>query len=187
MRPCGRAVGDEALMDHFRQIGVYDVSGLIAAVEAYAERFADETWRQDYPGSAHRNSETVYLRMPPIIDAHSLFNSMDVVDLPLMQDVALSEACHAIAGMAGKPLARAMITKLRSGGVVTPHIDQGAYAEATERYHLPIVTNPDVLMRSGGEMVHMPVGTVWWFDKHAIHAVINGGADRTHLIVDVLK
>jgi aspartyl/asparaginyl beta-hydroxylase (cupin superfamily) len=87
-----------------------------------------------------------------------------------------------------KGLARAAFIKLQPGGTITPHIDQGPFAAATERYHLPITTNPDCFLSSGGETAHAPAGELWYFNKHALHTATNGGStDRVHLIIDVWK
>ena len=174
-------------MIHFRNIGSIDVTTLRSAVDRYASQFFEDTWRQDFPNSAHKDSETIYLRMPSEISVESIFNSLEVRNLPLMRDHAFSEACKAISLMTVSTVKRVMVVKLKSGGKVTPHIDQGEYAEATERYHLPIITNPDCLMTAGEETTHLPAGEVWWFDKHALHSVENHGPDRIHLIVDVAR
>jgi hypothetical protein len=174
-------------MMHFRYIGTVDPAPLVNAAIRYSGQFAEDTWRQDFPGSPHQDSESIYLRMPSEISVDSIFNSLEVSNLPLMRDYAFADACKAISLMTIATVKRVMLVKLKAGGKVTPHIDQGAYAEATERYHLPVITNPDCLMTSGDETVHLPAGEVWWFDKHALHSVVNNGPDRIHLIVDVVR
>jgi hypothetical protein len=174
-------------MEHFIRIGEIPIDALAQAAIAHAARFADVVFRQRAPGSPHPDTETIYLRMPPVISRESIFESLDVVDRPMMMEPAFRDAVAAVAHLAGDAPARAMIVKLKPGGRIAPHIDEGAYAAATRRFHLPIATNPLAWLDSGGERRHLPAGTLWWFDKHALHSGGNDGAgDRIHLIVDTL-
>ena len=80
-----------------------------------------------------------------------------------------------------------MIVALSPGGVVAQHIDQGGYAEVTDRYHWIIQTNPAAWMQCADERITPKAGEVWFFDKHVMHSCGNGGdQDRVHLIFDVL-
>jgi quercetin dioxygenase-like cupin family protein len=174
-------------MQHFTRIGTIAIDALAAAVDAHAARFADLVFRQRAPGSAHPDTETMYLRMPPTISRETIFESLEAADYPLMQEPAFRDSVAAVARLAGGRAARAMIVKLKPGGRIAPHVDEGAYAAATQRYHLPIATNPQAWLESGGEHLHLPAGTLWWFDKHALHRGGNDGTtDRIHLIADTL-
>ena len=175
------------MLKYFRNVGSYDPAPVREAVLEHQEAFKEQTWRQDFPGSPHRDSETIFLRMPGIITPDTVFDSLDIKDLPAMLEPRFADACRAIGAVTGKPLARAMLVALRAGGSIVPHVDEGAYAEATERYHLPIVTDPAVLFYCGDECVHMQAGDIWWFNKHEMHFVQGGAGDRLHLIVDVFK
>jgi quercetin dioxygenase-like cupin family protein len=85
-------------------------------------------------------------------------------------------------------VARVMLVELAAGAEIAPHIDQGAYAELTDRWHCALRTNRLCTMHSGGETAHMRPGEVWWFDKHAVHHVENLGAEpRVHLIMDTWR
>jgi hypothetical protein len=87
-----------------------------------------------------------------------------------------------------KEIGRIVIAKLKAGAHITPHKDEGKYCEAHDRYHLPIITNDRVFVTSNNETIHMPIGTIWWFDNKKVHEVINKGSeDRVHIIVDILK
>jgi len=175
-------------MKHFMQVGILPVAPLLDAAARHAARFNDETWRESYPGSPHADSRSIYLRMPPTISVDSVFNSLEVVDRPIMAERAFSEACSAIALMVGTPLARAMIVSLAPNGLIAPHADEGLYAEATERYHLAILSNPKARLKAGEETLRLRPGVVWWFDKHVTHSGHNlGEAPRIHLIVDVFR
>ena len=83
---------------------------------------------------------------------------------------------------------RCLFAKLRAQGEIRPHIDQGAYFERTIRIHLPIVTNPQVIMVADKQSFHMQAGEAWALNNSAVHGVINAHPTqaRTHLICDYL-
>jgi hypothetical protein len=169
------------------RIATMDIDPLVGAMQESAARFADITVRQAAPGSPHPDTETIYLRFPAEITRESFFEGMDVVDYPACHG-ALKEAIRGIAVMVGLPPARAMAIKLKPGGIIHPHCDEGGYANATERFHLPIVTNPAALLSCGDDTVHLEAGGLYHFNKHEMHHGINGGdTDRIHLVVDLWR
>ena len=102
--------------------------------------------------------------------------------------IRAADAGRQVAAVAGALPARAMILKLKPGGRIAPHIDQGAYAEATHRWHAAIETNGQAWLQIADERLHMAPGELWWFDKHALHYGANEGqTDRVHLIVDTFR
>jgi hypothetical protein len=168
-------------------IATLDIGALTDAVKDHRDRFGDETWRQDAPATPHPDTETLYLRMPPVITPRAVFESLIVLDRPLYAG-AFREAVEEIAGIAGKNPARAMVINLKPGGKITRHRDEGAYAEATERYHLPVITNPDAWLEVGDQRMHMEAGTFYRFAKHVEHEGANQGeTDRIHLVVDLWR
>lgn len=90
-------------------------------------------------------------------------------------------------GFQAQPL-RCLFAKLKAGGQVPLHIDNGEYFDKTIRIHFPIVTNPQAVMLAGGRAVHMQAGEVWALNNSGVHGVINGHASeaRTHMICDFL-
>lgn len=81
---------------------------------------------------------------------------------------------------------RAMLTVLPRSTTVLWHEDNGPYHKAHQRFHIPLVTNPGCTAYSGNEMVHMPVGSLWWFNNHVTHSVVNFGEhNRIHLIFEL--
>lgn len=175
-------------MQHFDLIGKMPVEPLIDALGLNDPRFKDMTFRQSTAGSPHVNTETIFLRMPPIISRDTIFESFDCVDCPAMADPTFFDAVRWIERMVQGDAARVMIVKLLPKGVVTPHRDEGSYAAATERYHLPITTNPESRAWIVPEQVHMAAGELWWFAKDRVHCMFNAGdTDRIHLICDIWK
>lgn len=174
-------------MKHFRLLGSVDVAPVVALLPALASYWPRDTLRQDAPGTPHVDTESIYLRMPPVVDERTIFTSMELAYREPMPNYTLWELSNRVGQLASQITARVMLVKLKGGGVIAPHIDQGAYAEATDRYHVAIVSNPACLMHIGDEAVAAKPGEVWWFDKHTVHAVVNKGADRVHLIVDTWR
>jgi hypothetical protein len=173
---------------HFAKIGTVDVGPTIDALARYSGHFSDEKWRQKYPGSAHPDSETIYLRMPPVLTRDTLFNSLEVEDCPLGKAPEFAELVNDVAEQVKGRVARAMLVKLKAGGKIHPHIDQGIYAESTDRYHVPIITNRGAWLQVGDQRQHNPVGHIVYFEKHVLHEGANEGAtDRVHLIIDFFR
>lgn len=80
------------------------------------------------------------------------------------------------------------------GESIKPHKDNGGGLEARHwflggacRIHVPLVTNTDAIMTSGGESKHLPVGTVYEFHNNLDHYVENrGSSPRVHLVMDLV-
>jgi hypothetical protein len=176
------------MMDHFRQLAAVDPAPLVAAVAKHAGEFGRIAWRETTPGTPHPDSAALYLRMPREISRDSVFNALDCADLPLLAEPAFEDAALLLRSLTGAALARMMIVKLKPGGRIAAHIDEGAYAAATHRWHLAIASNDGAWLQSGPDRLTMQPGEVWWFDKHALHCGANDGAsERIHLIADTFR
>jgi hypothetical protein len=82
---------------------------------------------------------------------------------------------------------RARFACLPAGKTVLPHVDRGEYYRLRDRYHLVIRSESGSMLNAGGEAVRMQEGELWWFDNKAVHDACNdSGADRIHLIFDLL-
>lgn len=86
-------------------------------------------------------------------------------------------------------IGRVVCTKIPPGGKVDLHPDQGAYAEAHDRFHVVLETEKDGCeFWCGGEMVLMQKGQFWKFNHELPHEVFNRSkSDRINLIVDVRR
>jgi quercetin dioxygenase-like cupin family protein len=175
---------------HFRPTGFVPIAHVLPALCEHQALFDELTMRQDHPQSPHRATRSIYLRMPAEITVDTIFWGQDVVDYPAASIPAFYKlmADVAFATRQDNRVARVMLVELAAGAEIAPHIDQGAYAELTERWHCALRTNRLCTMHSGGEVVHMRPGEVWWFDKHVVHHVENLGAEpRVHLIMDTWR
>lgn len=171
-----------------RLIGHIPVDLVAVALIAKPELWREEVWRQEFPGTAHGDTESIYLRMPASRESMDLWASLEVEDLAISGRFPFRQLLDDVRTALGGHLARAMLVRLRSGGRIDPHTDEGPYAEATERYHLAIRSPPDCWLRSGSERQAIRPGELWWFNKHQEHSAWNdGGFGRVHLIVDTWR
>lgn len=174
-------------MKHFRLVatGLDDAAAAaLAEIETHPEFWKLLTLRQDYPCSAHADTETIVLRGPTTTE--DIFNNFYLADFPQMAE--LPQVCDFLQPIIEKLpaalLGRVMVVKLKAGGRITPHVDEGAYARFYARFHAVLKSSPDCLFTVGDETVYMAPGEVWWFNHQVTHSVQNGGPDRTHVIFD---
>jgi len=76
---------------------------------------------------------------------------------------------------------------LPPGGRIGEHRDVGVgFAVGRLRLHVPVVTDPAVVMMIGAERTHWRPGELWWGDFSQPHWLRNDSAvTRTHLVADV--
>ncbi|MDJ0391372.1 aspartyl/asparaginyl beta-hydroxylase domain-containing protein [Roseomonas sp. E05] len=174
---------------HHRQVaalGFPFLQQMTAAAQRHATEFGAITAREDHPGGAHGATQSVFLRTPPWpLGPHSQ-EDLRLVDWPALQaDPALRALLDALHVVTGLRPARALLVSLAPGGEVAAHRDEGAYAEATERFHFPIITGPEAVSQIEDEQCSMIAGTLWWFNKAGMHSARNGTSrPRVHLILD---
>jgi hypothetical protein len=85
------------------------------------------------------------------------------------------------------PWLRVVFYRLRAGATLARHRDTGENRLTCGiiRIHVPVITNPRVVMYLDGESYYFPTGTAWYFDATAYHSVENrGDEDRIHLVAD---
>jgi quercetin dioxygenase-like cupin family protein len=168
------------------RIADYDIAPILEILPQFDEWWGEEGWRATMPYSPHRDSEMIYLRRQPGSRPRDILHQLASVVTrhhhgPLAQ--AIDEVC---ALTQGRP-ARAMLVRLAAGGRIYEHADIGIYADATERFHIPIVTNPGAWLMVNGEKYQLPSGGIFAFDKHSVHSGGNDGdSPRVHLIVDTM-
>ncbi len=157
--------------------------------------FKATTWRQDYPGSSHKDTETIYFKMPHLVTEYSVFHSLDSewmgnsLARHLVEDLlkALRFSIMDYFKM-DYEIGRVMLVKLKPWGHITPHKDEGTYAETYQRFHLPIITNETSFMRIESDLVNMREGCVYKIAHREEHECWNlNGADRIHLIFDMRR
>lgn len=166
-----------------------DVGPALAELAANEPLWAEFTLRQEYPGSAHGDTECIVLRGP--FSWAGAFTDLVAIDSPNVARLpAVAEVLVQAARLTrSESLGRVMVVRLKPGGVITPHVDEGAYAEHYARFHLVLdADQPGNVFTCGGASVSMAAGELWWFDHRQQHTVTNGtDRPRTHLIFDVRR
>lgn len=168
---------------NFRRHGRIDVSALCLCVA----RQPEDAWRMDpfrqQRFAVHSDTETLYL----VYDRD--FRHANPTKLPLFEQfaAALQPVIDIVSAQCGDDgwIVRCIIAKLRGGGQIDPHTDRGFSLTHARRFHIPLVTNPDVHFSVGDETTVMKLGEVWEINNLRRHGVVNlGTEDRVHLILD---
>jgi len=167
-----------------------NVEPLLQQLNAHPELWDEITVRQAYPGSAHADTKCIFIRGPLGFTPELYFNDLGSVDYPIEQQTlpAAMPLVEYVCSMLGvTQLGRVLIVKLKAGGMVERHIDEGLYADHFARLHIVLTTNPDCLNFTARHVDHWKPGSVWWFNHKLKHFAVNEGeTDRIHMIVDVV-
>lgn len=176
-------------MHHFERLSCgLEVGPLVEALHRQPELWNETTGRQDYPGSAHRDTQAIFLRWCKGLDVQAAFTEIPAFDFPAIGKLRESHELinYAIRRVNGQELGRVLIAKLRPGGVITPHADEGLYADYYERFHI-VLESEDCLFECGTETAEMKTGELWWFNHKEKHQVWNISArPRLHMIIDMV-
>ena len=178
---------------NFKKIAsCFDVDGALSEIDEHDSLWREITLRQDHPGSSHYDTECIYLRWCRDFTVESVFN--DLVPFHMPASVKLKKCNELICqvhDIIGGDLGRSIVTKLKPGGTISPHKDEGLYAGHYTRFHLPLKTDNlnTMYCENGdetGEHCIMGRGDLWWFDHKKTHYVVNSGSQpRIHLIIDI--
>jgi hypothetical protein len=148
--------------------------------------------------SVFNSSTAIHLRihkpptdgpMPASINEWSVIT--ECVDHPVNYDrfpqtIKLSEWIYQQVN--GIEIGRIMIIRLKSKGVVAPHIDPLDYFEQFSRFHIPFKTTPEVVFNDGKGSAdeHMPYKMLCRLNNRLLHGLYNGSQEnRIHLLVDI--
>lgn len=173
-----------------------DVRPLLRSLEMQSSLWTHITARQTTPGTPHVDTQTIFLRWAAAQTIEAVFNDLDAVDYPALMDLpeARGLLAQSVEASRANTLGRAIIVRLKPGGRITPHADEGAYADHYERFHL-------VLQSDAGNRFHvadpanphiyttaeMKPGQLWWFNHKRTHWVENrSNRERIHLIMDMV-
>ena len=182
-------------MMRFRKVGNLDVAPVLDRVVALnlgSSRDDDLT----VDGLKHK---AVPLRLHDNPTQPSFFEDLPVHDLPLLakwpemqQALVAARAMIAADPVMGpwvdtNALGRVVFSVIEPQGWIQWHRDTGAYIEATERFHWPLVTTPGAVnYEEGPEELHMEVGDLTWIDNKCWHSAVNwSDAARIHGIFEL--
>lgn len=165
------------------------VAALNAAIGRQPELWAEITDRQSYDGSAHRATETIFLRWCKGQTLEAAFTEIPAIDYPATVKLpgAYSLIQEAMKKIGSTELGRVLIVSLKPKGMITAHVDEGAYADHYERFHLVLEAEVGNCFFCDDEMVEMKPGELWNFDHKKSHWVWNDSDNpRVHLIIDAV-
>lgn len=182
-------------MENFKRVARnLEVLPLLNAVKRKDFLWKEITARQDTVGSPHTDTQSIFLRGPLEQTVESIFNDPSAMNYPAMEQLTEShQLIHALADIVNaREIGRIMVVSLAPGGFITPHVDEGKYADHFERFHIILATNPDCWFQcnhdqDSAEFVRMKVGEAWWFNHKREHTFMNEGeTPRIHLIADMV-
>lgn len=178
-------------MANFERIATgLDVQPLLDVLSQRPELWDEITVRQDYTGSAHKDTRAIYIRGPRTFTFKDYFLSTQAYDYPLMDelaDVLVPLLRPVLNALGATELGFVMLVELKPGGQVKPHIDEGKYADHFSRYHLALTGEQGATLTVGGESQHFAPGEFWWFNHKALHRADNASDQpRIHLIIDAV-
>ncbi len=82
---------------------------------------------------------------------------------------------------------RVLIPRLKPGGSIPIHKDNGKSLMEVKRTHIPLITNKNIIFKVGDTTKNLKAGEVWEINNGREHAVNNDSDEhRIHLIVDYL-
>ena len=168
-----------------------EVAPIVDALAKLPDLWGEITDRQYFTRSPHRDTETIFLRGPLKLTPYYYQFDLGAYDYPAMDLLGhvlvpvlrplLTEQLQV------DELGHVLIVKLKPGGRVTEHIDQGAYADHYTRFHVALTSNPGCYQTAGDERATFAPGEAWWFNHKKPHTAANEGeTDRLHIIIDAV-
>ncbi len=182
-------------MKYFQQLDSnVDVELLKQQLELNQQLWNQHDLRTTYPESAHKEAHDIWLRFndfsgyTQIEEYYKAFDDVECIDYPALFELpaAIPLIFNLMHRVQGRRLGRVIITMIEPGKRIYPHIDEGAYADYYDRFHIILQNGEGSIFKCGNEEVNMKVGDVYWFDTSAQHEVINNSLEeRLSLIVDI--
>lgn len=177
-------------MKNFERITTgLDVVPLLKALEKAPELWREITLRQEYPGSAHHDTETIVVRGPKSFTREDYFFDFSALNYPaaIELDYLITPLVWPVLqALEVKELGRLFIVKLKPHGVIELHIDEGDYSDHYSRFHICLQSeNATLTVRN--ETQHFAPGEAWWLDHKALHYGNNDSdVPRIHIIFDAV-
>lgn len=179
--------------ENFKLLGTdLPVGPLLEALAEQEHLYEDipSNLRNTYPGSAHFDTQSILLRWCFPFNERTAFNDLVAVDYPAVWFLCkqVAPVLNALVALTdSQHVGRVMVNRLRAHGEIAPHIDEGAYSDFYQRFHVCLDSDDGNTFFCGGESVQMKPGEAWWFNHKREHFVLNQSARaRTHLLIDAI-
>lgn len=163
----------------------FDAVGLESDVsqfrpEDWTPHFNTQYYEGDWSGIPLRAVKNAHLELyPDPVAAEGYVDTAMLGRCPYAREVLSAFECD---------LETVRFLKLGAGSSIREHRDHKlGYEDGIVRVHIPIITNPQVTFRLGGDLVPMLPGEAWYLNFNLPHSVTNGSAeDRVHLVIDCI-
>lgn len=181
--------------DNFRRIG----SANIEPIKALIAELDSERWQYEAHYKAHCDTQSILLvhdsdfrhTNPTRHPALQIFGSVIRPILAIAADFYdESTKGRVLTEKFGTGyFIRANLARLLPGATIAEHRDMNFSFTHSHRVHVPIITNDQVRMTVGGEILNVPEGEIYEINNRRVHSVCNSGDEpRVHLVLDyVLK
>lgn len=171
-----------------------NVSPLVAELDRNIHLWSEITERQNYEGSAHKETQSIFLRWCKGQSLEEAFTEIEAIDYPALKSLPSARILigEFLRVTKAQQLGRCLITLLPAGSRIDAHIDEGDYADHYQRFHLCITNFPESNFycqkdETYGEFTNMHGGELWWFNHKQKHWVHNdSGYPRVTLIIDAV-
>lgn len=178
-------------MKHFLLISVgLDILPLLYAVSRQPQLWDQHPLRTSFPGSPHAEVSDILLRFQvPEVGASVQTINANHESVPYPAWWVLPEARPLVFGLMGRVsatrLGRVLLTRLRPGCRIPPHVDSAPHSVYYARHHITLCTPPECYFRVEDEVITMRPGECWLVANSKEHTVWNDGTtERIVLIVD---
>lgn len=146
----------------------------------WTEHFVRQNYEGDWSAISLRSpvGETHPIRMIyPDPTAKEFVDTIYLKQCPYFQEVLSNFKCD---------LRVVRLMKLAVGSIIKEHFDHDlCYEDGAVRFHIPVVTNPDIEFYLNNERVILNAGECWYLRLSNPHRVNNFSTeDRVHLVVD---
>lgn len=82
-------------------------------------------------------------------------------------------------------ITKLVFAKLLPNSIIHEHTDNAKMLRIVQRIHIPVFTNPDVIVEINNKQFYMEHGKIYNFNNTLPHSVSNNSnKDRIHLIID---
>lgn len=176
-----------------------EVKLLTHALHRQPDLWNQERLRTTHPLTPHKEVDDILVRFQAAANWRHLDGDDAKMALPILNDQEsvwwpaaqrlpqvrplIFTLAHAVEA---ERVGRVIITRMKPGSRIAPHVDGGEHAAYYERYHVVLQGLPGSLFTCGDETVCMTTGSVWWFNNAVEHHVVNNSSDdRLHMIVDL--
>ncbi|MBV8976597.1 MAG: aspartyl/asparaginyl beta-hydroxylase domain-containing protein [Alphaproteobacteria bacterium] len=162
-----------------------------ALLAADLERLSASGWIEHFLTERYEGTwDVIPLRGPRDADhpAMMIATTPGHKDFADTQALALCPYFQHVIGSFEAELRAVRLLRLTPGSFIKEHTDHEYTGDdGTIRFHVPVVTNPDVVFLLNGRRVVMDAGSAWVLRLIYPHSVANRGqTDRVHMLVDAV-